>query len=277
MAAVNGGAPPSGPLRVSKSSINTFLQCRLRWMYQYVLRRPHDRPEPSTPAARRGIAGHAAIAEILRLDQIGGVAREEEQVVIDDACRDHEVDAGDQLALRMAVEDAVSLRRARGGDAIAIERNLRRFLPGPRVTLSGRIDLALRHAPDSVEVVDWTFGRARLEDEGDLRGSPGWALYAQIAWAQFRPKRLVLTEVSLLPAMRTVSVEAVMRGDLAEGCQALDEVRNQMQSAIIDGDGTPTAGLHCRHCPYGPACPAVAAMRRRAVPAAVGVQTASRA
>lgn len=258
MAGGTGGAPLTGPLRISKSSIDSFLQCRLRWMYQYVVRRRHDRPELDSPAARRGMAGHAAIAEILRLDQSGGAAsEEEEQVVIDHALRGHDIDPGDRLAVRLAVHDAISLARARGGEAVAVEKNMRRFLPGPRVTLTGRIDVALRHDPRTVEVIDWTFGRPRFRDEDDLRRSPAWALYAQIAWAQLKPRRLRLTEVSLLPVMRTISIEASERGDLAEGSGALDEVRAQMQSAIADGDVTPTAGLHCRHCPYGPACPIV--------------------
>ena len=263
MADAKGGAPQLGPLRLSKSSVGTFLDCRLRWMYQYVLRRPHDRPEPDHSSARRGLAGHAAIAEILRLEHGGGAAPEEEQVVIDHACREHTVDPGDRLAVRLAVHDAISLVRASGGDAIAIERNMRRFLPGPRVTLTGRVDVALRHDPRTVEVIDWTFGRPRFRNADDFRRSPAWALYAQIAWAQFKPRRLRLTEVSLLPVTRTISVEASERGDLAEGCTALDEVRAQMQSAITDGDVTPTAGLHCRHCPYGPACPIVAPLAER--------------
>lgn len=253
-----GGAPQPGPLRISKTAIGTFGQCRLRWMYQHVLRRPHDRPEPDSPARRRGMAGHAAIAEIVRLDDRGGAAPEEEDVAIDHWLRRHEVDPRDRLPLREAVHDAVAYVRARGDDLIAVERNMHRFLPRHQVALTGRVDVVRRHDPETIEVIDWTFGRARLKDGDALRASPAWALYAQIAWSQLRPRKLILTEVSLQPAPTVVSIGASKRGDLAEGCRALDEVRSQMQEAIRDGDVTPTAGLHCGHCPYGPACPIVA-------------------
>ena len=251
---VDGGAPRQGPLRISKSAITTFRMCRLRWMYQYVLRRPPDRPEPESAALARGTAGHEAIAAILKMERDGGVGEEEASVAIDHAMRRHEVLVTERPALAGAVRAAVEFTRARGAAAVAIERMMRRPLPG-RSLLTGRVDLVLRHDPQTIEVIDWTFGRSRVTGETELRASPGWALYAQIAWNEMRPRKMVLTEVSLLPSPAVVSTAVAVRGDLAEGTEALDEVRREMEGAVRDGDVTPTAGLHCRYCPYAPACP----------------------
>lgn len=255
-----GGAPSTGPVRISKSAITTFRMCRLRWMYQYVVKRPHDRPEPESAALARGVAGHQAIASIITLERAGGASDEEASVLIDHAMRQHDVRVMDRVALAQAVRSSVTLTHDRAAEAIAIERMMRRPLNGSQSLLTGRVDLVLRRDPQTIEVIDWTFGRSRVATADDLRASAAWALYAQIAWHELRPKRMVLTEVSLLPSPFVVSIEVAERGDLAEGTESLGQVRREMEQAVRDGDVTPTAGLHCGHCPYGPACPVGAPM-----------------
>lgn len=248
-------------LRISKSSVARFGTCRLWWAYEQILRRDHDRPEPESASRARGFAGHQAIAAILREGGAGASGGAWADDIIERACEQHGVPAGEWSELGEAVMRGVEFAGKRGGEVIALEQPLRYLRLADAMRFVGRVDLMLRHG-DAVEVIDWTFGRARVEGEDAMCASPGWAIYARLAARWTGARSLILTEARLMPALDVVSIEARTRDDLAEGFVLLERAATEMREAARGGDVTPTPGLHCGWCPYGPACPVAGQMTK---------------
>lgn len=239
-------------IHLSKSSISVWEQCALQYRFERIDRRDGEEQEPGR-ALLLGTAAHAATAAAIEDPERGGEAAE--RVLEEYALGENDLDAAQCWAT-----DAVRFAADRGGQPKWIEELLAmERIPG--VTVWGKFDVAVAGGSVApLEVIDWTFGRARVSGEEELAASWGARLYRLLAGTHEPDTRLrpiAITEVHV----PTMSVVTVIPDDdyVRAAFQSVKDLAARIRAAIATGEFPPTTGAHCRFCAHRSACPAVAA------------------
>lgn len=242
------------PVSVSKSAHQVFRQCRLRWFWEKVERRPPDREIEDGPALVRGRAGHEAVAALLRARRAGQMC--DRQAVARRAIARFALPADVSYEVAEAALVADDIAMERGGHIALVEwgRPLRHTPSG--TVLRGRVDAVIEGgAYGGIEIIDWTFGRARAKGTHDVAASVGTGIYCQMVARALPARPITVTEVALLDGAASVSVTFASREELLPTLHHLSREAAEMSLASTSGEVAPTKGLHCRWCVYGKSCP----------------------
>ena len=238
-------------LHLSKTTIGMFEDCRLRYYLDKIEKRTSIKV--ATAAGTRGEAGHAAVAAALQAaesDPYSSIGKALGAFDISDDLRG-------QLAGYAA--DAALFARSRGGrlawieDFIAMECH-----SGPlrNVTLWARPDLAIFGgyiAP--LEVIDWTFGKPRVETAAELLQALSTSMLRMVAGHKDRGSRpIAITEVHV-PSM-TVITTVPTDEDVMRAWDRVCEVAAEIREAIATGEFPAQPGPYCRYCGHLDICPA---------------------
>lgn len=241
---------PSRTIHPSKSSIAVWESCPLRYRFDKIERRPGEQEEPGR-AQLLGTAAHEAAAAAI-VDPAGPAAAE--RVLGDYALDDNDLDAAQCWA-----SDAARFAAARGGQPRWVEELLvMERIAG--VAVWGKFDVAIQGGSAApIEVIDWTFGRARVAGEEDLAASWAGRLYRLLAGTHEPDRRLrpiAITEVHV-PTMAAVTMipdDEYVRAAF----QDVKDLAAEIRSAAATGEFPARTGSHCRFCPHRAACPAIA-------------------
>nr|WP_217913096.1 PD-(D/E)XK nuclease family protein [Miltoncostaea marina] len=243
----------------SKSAYARFRDCPQRYAYEKVERREPDVEDDPSPAALIGSAGHEAIAAILRADC--DPATDERAADIGRAVLSEYALAPRRIeALVEPIVLAAQLAFARRGRIEYVE-SLVKMLRVPDATVWGKFDaVVVGGTAAPIEVIDWTFGRARASRSTDLLGDMGTMIYRLIAGDLFpnaavRP--IVVTQVAIAETLVPISIE-MTNADVVNSWNQVKAAIDEIRLAIDTADFPPRPGNHCAFCPYRESCHASA-------------------
>lgn len=240
-------------VHLSKSIWQTFDRCRLAYRFERVDRLGSD--DGGSPALLRGSAGHEVTAALI----VAGVdvGSEQSAEIIDKVMSNYALDADDVAQIEEWANDAVGLLRGRGGTARWVEELLAMDRI-PDTTVWAKFDAAVVGGDVApLEVVDWTFGSARVADEEQLAQSVGARVYRLVAGhaepdQSLRP--IAITEVHV-PTMTTVTVIPT-DDEVRAAYTSTKEKAAQIRSAITAQEFPASPGMHCAWCSWRTHCPA---------------------
>lgn len=238
---------------LSKSTIGTFEDCRLRYFHDKVEKRTAIKVV--TAAGIRGQAGHAAVAAALMVPK-DSTADLYARVGVALSAFDISQDLRGTLAGYAA--EAESFARNRGGHLTWIEefKSMECYGGALNVTLWAKPDLAIMGgyiAP--LEVVDWTFGKPRVESADELLGSLSTAMLRLVAGHNDRQQRpIAITEVHV-PSMTSITVVPTDE-DVMTAWERVCEIATEIRTAIATGEFPAQPGPWCRYCGHVDICPA---------------------
>src|SRR4051812_31663831 len=201
-------------IHVSKSSAALFERCPLAYAYEKVERRDPD-VEGTSEAQLAGSAAHEAVAALLGA---GHASLELEQMerVVSRVLDGYGLGRAARERVKAWALEAADIATSRGGALRWIEEMMT-MVRIPGVTVWGKLDVAIAGGSAApLEIIDWTFGRARVPDEDALRASLGTAIYRLIAGVHepdLRP--IAVTEVHVPSGSMitvTLSDEEVIAG-----------------------------------------------------------------
>ncbi len=253
------------PRSLSPSGASTFRQCKRRWKFRYI----DKRPDPPGAPALRGTFVHHVLEELLAaasahrtLERARAICRDQWPALAGNAdFAALELSADDERAFRWNawrdVEGFFDLVDPTGVDVVDRERDLVATLDG--VPFRGIVDLVDR-APDGLRITDYKTGRPPRARFVDSRLTQVW-LYAAAAAALGDE----VSEVRLLYLGETGNgrdtrkpVEIARSFDHDAVHAAVDEHRvtwDRIGQAAGSGEFEPTTGPLCSWCPYRDDCP----------------------
>jgi DNA helicase-2/ATP-dependent DNA helicase PcrA len=260
-------AGPSGPLRLSPSSLRSYADCPRMFYYQYVA----HIPESKRREARLGTAIHRALEEFHRRHGSVGVKNRDEllglfEQGLADVSFDSEEERGQAVARgrdilsRYLEEEA---ERAAGIARVEVERDFRIPL-GDDVTLEGRMDRVDELTDGRVRVVDYKTGELKSKPQllADFQ-IPSYALAVTEALGRELESIEVigLRNLKELKKGRVVERQVLRWGD---GCshaltpERLEQLKAQIREAVAgirsgQFDPRPTEKV-CGWCSYNLLC-----------------------
>ncbi len=248
----NPSMPPDEKLRLSATSSEDYLDCPLKYKFQYLLK------IPTAPQAALtfGNLMHQSVRHYFELRRVALPAFEE----IERFYLDHWQSAGFDDSYQEETYRKAGLEQLRGfvekHNPLAIDCQKIRWeksfhLDLGDLVLEGRIDqinLVDSAGSNAVELIDYKTGRPRTEK--DAEKSLQLSVYALAAQRTLglNPVRLTFYNLTSNEAVSTARTPA----DLAA---ALEKIR-EVASAIRANGFDPKPGFGCRWCDYLPLCPA---------------------
>jgi CRISPR/Cas system-associated exonuclease Cas4 (RecB family) len=243
----------------SKSAYGLFEMCPLKYSYTKVERREPDYDDDPSEALLIGNAGHEAIAALLNAGSDPAtdprspeIARE---VIVQFGLPVRKVDG-----LLDGVLEAAMLAYARRGRVDRVE-SLESMLRIPAATVWGKFDAVVVDGNEApVEVIDWTFGRARAHRATDLLTDMGTMLYRLIAGDVYQDQAarpIAITQVAVMPTPTALTVK-MTREDVEAAWLGVKAAIEAVRLAIDTGNFPPRPGNHCAYCPFRGSCAAAA-------------------
>lgn len=243
-------------VHVSKSSAALFERCPLAYAYEKVERREAD-IEGSSEAQLVGSAAHEAVAALLRADH-ASLELERMEKIVGTVLDGYGLGRAARGRVEAWALEAADIATSRGGKLRWIEEMMT-MVRIPGVTVWGKLDVAIAGGSTApLEIIDWTFGRARVTDEGALRDSLGTAIYRLIAGVHETDLRpIAVTEVHVPSA--SIMTVTLTDEEVIVGWERLKRTAAAIRKAIDAGAFPARPGTHCSYCQYRVSCPAVAA------------------
>jgi ATP-dependent DNA helicase UvrD/PcrA len=245
-------APADGKLRLSATSIETYLECPLKFKFSHLLRIPTG-PQA---ALTFGNIMHQAVRQYFKLRKQGQVAFEEIRSFYLGAWKGTGFeDAYQEETYKKSglgqLESFVGRHNAMTVDAAGVRMEVSFELEMKEVALEGRIDQINPAGPArsrAVELIDYKTGNPRSQKDADK--SLQLSVYALAARDQLdlEPRRLVFYNLSNNQPISTVRTAK----ELEEVRQKIMEVAAEIRRMIFP----PAPGFACRYCEFVPICPA---------------------
>jgi hypothetical protein len=238
---------------LSKSTIGTFEDCRLRYKFDKIDKRTAI--TVATAASVRGQAGHAAVSAVLSAP--GGSA-DNRYALISRALGAFDISTDLRGTLAGYAAEAEDFARNRGGHFRWIEEfKCMECHSGvlKNVTLWAKPDLAILDgyiAP--LEVIDWTFGKPRVESADELVGNLSTSMLRLVAGHNDRSRRpIAITEVHV-PTMTSITVVPTDE-DVMAAWERVCDIATEIRTAIATGEFPAQPGPWCRYCGHVDICP----------------------